>query len=783
MLSKVTKWLRTHGPDILEIIRNLSQVLAETVGKQSMATSLVPTIPDVGRQSRPKDYKQVVFLLLDQLSKHVKNEILIIIEDSHALSNYDKEFLANLLANHPRNVHVLISRRQQEEDGSLLSSPEVRYLMKQDRLIKIHGLNKDAAGLLLEKRNVDYDHKSLGSINDFLNGNPYFLNLLASIAVESRFSLRGGEFRKLLKLDFQKLGEYLHSQVYMNLTEFESVLRASSILPSNIHAELLSYMLNNHKLQEIHDQILELERRGILCKDEVGGYRFFHTIFQSYIRDRLLSGIRRVQLHKATASYYRKLGEVAPTPLSLTASLYHSERADDYETQYWALYQFAGVYQTLQMFTESKQHGETALQVAIEHKDEEKEFEALLLLLGLIPYLKLDDPEKKISRLKHLVKSEKLSTKENQVRVLFAEAIYKTAVGKPIIAIKIFEECIRFAEQTGEERNFLHIMLNEAILLRDLWKIKEARKKLRICLRGYERLGDSQGIMLSLLAMGNLECLSNPKKATELYQRALNIAEKYKNYGVIATALHGMGIISFDTNDFPKAESYFKKSISITRKTGDTIGLTSTYNELARVMIATGRLKQASKIIKKTRKICKDLGHLEGLGHINLLMGDILEIRRKWDNAKRRFLNAHRLFTELGDSRHAEYAQLRYANVGSWYANEWIRNIYKGEYQAKIGSDGFTDAERRLNPFVEKKVRVTVNQGRWKNLPISGFQLVYEGILHKEKRVGRLTKLDLLMGHGRFDWWIEGNVVKGAEPFTGNFLIAPFFVESIEKID
>ena len=441
------------------------------------------------------------------------------------------------------------------------------------------------------------------------------------------------------------------------------------------------------------------------------------------------------------------------------------------------------IYQTLQMFEESKQHGEKALQVARELKDEEKEFEVLILLLGLVPHLKIIDHEKKLSRVKHLVKNEKLSTEENQGRVLFAEAIYEAIVGNPITAIKIFEECSKFVKQTGEERNFLNVMLNEAILLTDLGKIKEARKKLRICLRGFEKLGDSHGIMLSLLAMGNLECMSNPRKATEFYQKTLKIARRQKSYGVIANALHGMGVVSFDMNEFSKAESYFKRCINITRKTGDTIGLASTYNEIARVMIATGRLEQASKIIQNTKKICKDLGHLEGLGHVDLLMGDILEIKGKWDDAKRRFLNAYRLFTELGDSRHAEYAQLRYANVGSWYVNEWIRNLYTGKYQAKIGSDGLTDAERHLDPFVGKKVRVTVNQGRWKNLPIPGTKLVYEGTLHKGKRIGRMLKHDLLMGHGRFDWWIEGKVVKGAEPFTGNFLIAPFFVESIEKIN
>jgi len=782
LFSKFIKWLKKHGPEILEILKSMQQQQMNISLEKSVGTSSFPIVTSPRKRNLPRDYKQAVFKLLDQFVKQTKKEVLITIDDAHELSIYDREFLTDLLANHGKNIHILISRRPQEKLETLSVSPEISYFMKINRKVTISGLNDDAVGQFLQAHHMNYDQRLLSTIRELLNGNPYFLNLLVTVATTYDIPLRDKEFKKLVRLGISKFEEYLHSHFYVNLKKFDLVLKAASVLPSHIHAELLSYMLNGYNCQSVHEQILELERRGIFCKDEFGEYRFFHPLFQLYIYNQLLTSTERLLMHKAAASYYKKLAEDTPAPLSLIASLYHARKSLNKETEFWALQEFASIYRTVNRFRESKEYAQKALQMAIQLKDEEKEFETLIFLLSLMPYTKIDEPDKKLTRLKQLIKNEKIKTKRNEINVSLAEANYFIGLGKLVDAIKPTRKCSRLAKQIGDELNFFSFTENEAELLIDIGQIEKARKKLTTCLKGFEKLNVSHGIMATLLSMGNLECMFNPKKAIEFYQRSLEIAKKSKNYVAVATALHGMGIASFELNDVSQAVKLFKKCVRISQKMGDMVGLATTYVELARVMIPDGRFREASKIIKKVQMICEDLGNIAGLAHVELLIGEMLDAKGKNDEAKRRFLYANKLFTELGDSKKADYALLRANNVGFWYASEWARKVWLGEYEAKIGFDGLTDAERRLNPFVGKNVRITVNQGKWKGIPTLGMKLVYEGILHKEQYTKRIMKFDRLMGHGRFNWWIEGKVVKGVKPSSGNFLIIPFFVKSIKEI-
>jgi hypothetical protein len=38
------------------------------------------------------------------------------------------------------------------------------------------------------------------------------------------------------------------------------------------------------------------------------------------------------------------------------------------------------------------------------------------------------------------------------------------------------------------------------------------------------------------------------------------------------------------------------------------------------------------------------------------------------------------------------------------------------------------------------------------------------------------------MGHGKYNWWLEGKPVNMAESHFGNWIMQPFFVESIKEI-
>jgi tetratricopeptide (TPR) repeat protein len=762
IFSKIIEWLKKYGPDLLEIIKTIleTQKGQSSVNKQKENSQL--NIENATEQILLKDNRRVVFTLLSQFIKQAKKEVLIVIDDAHELALSDKEFLIDLCANLLPKIHVLILRRPQEKNGALFSSPEVRYFNKQDRIVKISGLSKDAVRQFLEFYEVNFNPSSLEKITKLLSGNPYFLNLLVNFAIAHNRTLQDKEFEKLASLGFSKIEDYLQSQYYTNLVNFDSILKAASILPAHIHAELLSYLLNNANYQRINEQILELEQRGIFLKDEFGGYCFFHPLFQLYIYNHLLSATQRLRFHNSATSYYQKIAKKTPTPLALIATLYHAEKAKDTERQFWALYLFALVYQRVGRLRESKDYAEKALLIAHELKDDKKEFDVLLLLFNtLIPHLKIDNPEEKLIRLKHLLRSEKLNTEENHLDVLLAEANYNEVKGNLEKALESIRECRRIAKQMNNEQEYLNFTQHEATLLTDLGQLENARKELNECLRGFEKIGNSLGVMVTSLSIGNIECLLNPQRAIELLQKSIEIAKKQKEYFTIANALHALGIANFELGKHSEAEHYFKKCITLTRKIGDTLGLMTTYEELAKVMIAMRRFEKASKLIEDARTICDELKHLEGLAYIEFLTGELLEAKEKFNEAEPRFLHASQLFDKLGNKKKAEYA-LR-------------------QYNAMRFSSFIAVKERKLNSFVGKKVRVVLNSNIWEETP-SSEKIVYEGILYKEKRLERIAELDRLMGLSKFRWWIEGKAVSGIRPCTGNFLVVPFSVENIEEI-
>ena len=86
------------------------------------------------------------------------------------------------MSNHSNKAHVLLSRRPQEKNTSLFSSPEISYLMKDNRIVEIKGLDIVATELLVKAYGITYELEVLKQITEQLGGNPYFLNLFLSSA-------------------------------------------------------------------------------------------------------------------------------------------------------------------------------------------------------------------------------------------------------------------------------------------------------------------------------------------------------------------------------------------------------------------------------------------------------------------------------------------------------------------------------------------------------------------------------------------------------------------------
>ena len=772
--SKIKNWLLKYYPDLLRFIQIILDMEGKVTGKQIMATNLLGIISHIDESSSHNSFDKAISCLLDQYAKEFGKNVYVVVEDTHELSIVDKKFLVELLANHSSEVHLILSRRTQEKSQSLYSSPEVNYLMRAKRIIYVKGLDTTAVGSLLREFGLSFDLKTLHKITGLSKGNPYILNLLADLAEKNNNKISGKILKPLSEQGILNVWNYVHSQFFENFIEFGPVLRASSILPSDIHAELLGQLLNNTDYQGIQNQLLELERREIFYKDEIGGYRFFHPLFAMYLYALLPSNDRK-NMHRIAALYYKGMAEVSPKPLHMVATQYHAEKAGDKELQFWVLHYFAEIFSYVRKIEVSKEYSEKALQLALQLKDGEKEFQCLILQFGLSTNTNIEKLDEKLLRLRYLAAKMKLKERD-KINALWAEANYFAGLGDPSKAIKPIKKCREMVKKINDDENYFLLTQYEASLLLDLREKEKARKLLIRCLAEFTKLGNEQGIMFVLGDMGNLEGMSNPKKSLEYLEKCLEIARNRQDLLVIANTLHGMGIANCELRKYNQAEKNFNECIKITKKIGDTKGLMLTYTELARVMLKKGQLKKASLLIRKAQAICKDSKHLAGDAIIELVKGEILEAKGQLDEARQRFLNASNYFNQLGIEDSAKYASYR--------ADQILPSRVKQQIQKfkKIGEDGFTEAERRINPFVGKKVRVVINEAIWINKSTQKTRIIYEGILHKENYSERLTETDRLLGIGKYDWWIEGNILGESKAFIGNYLIQPYLVESISEI-
>ena len=136
LLDKIKNWFNKNGPDLLKTIKGIVETSSKALGNQITFPSI--SIPTNSTEKVSKsDF--AVLTLIDQFTKQADRELYIIIEDAHLLPEIDKNFLADLMSNHSNKAHVLLSRRPQEKNTSLFSSPEISYLMKDNRIVEIKG--------------------------------------------------------------------------------------------------------------------------------------------------------------------------------------------------------------------------------------------------------------------------------------------------------------------------------------------------------------------------------------------------------------------------------------------------------------------------------------------------------------------------------------------------------------------------------------------------------------------------------------------------------------------
>lgn len=158
----------------------------------------------------------------------------------------------------------------------------------------------------------------------------------------------------------------------------------------------------------------------------------------------------------------------------------------------------------------------------------------------------------------------------------------------------LFEKCLAVMEQVGSERDIARALNNCANILDVLGSKDEARALHHRALAIRERVHDLHGICYSLSNIGWLEFdLENFAAARPLMEKALTLARRIADRNATASDLAALGEISFRQGDLTLAQTYLQEALDLRRAMEDRGGILTTTRQLGNTARAAGSFDAA----------------------------------------------------------------------------------------------------------------------------------------------------------------------------------------------
>ncbi|MDD4448205.1 MAG: tetratricopeptide repeat protein, partial [Methanothrix sp.] len=163
------------------------------------------------------------------------------------------------------------------------------------------------------------------------------------------------------------------------------------------------------------------------------------------------------------------------------------------------------------------------------------------------------------------------------------------------------------------------------------------------------------------------------KKATEYYERALQIAPDADLY-------HGLGTALMHLEKYDLARENLLKSAEAYRALGDLSGEAASVSRLASIDMLKGENDEALKKLQKISEIMKSLGDIKGEAAALQEMARLDMIRCDYDGARQKLTESLELLKAAGDRKGAAFALFNLASL----------DLEKGDFSA-AGAE-FTEA-------------------------------------------------------------------------------------------
>lgn len=140
-------------------------------------------------------------------------------------------------------------------------------------------------------------------------------------------------------------------------------------------------------------------------------------------------------------------------------------------------------------------------------------------------------------------------------------------------------------------------------------------------------------------------------KASETYQKMLEIEEKFENFNGISSALSGIGNVYYTNKQTEKAIEIFEQCLDIAKTHNFRLKEANYLMNIAMAKVDQGKYNEALDMLEEALKISEEEGNLSNKAILYSNIGRIYKIQLNYDEALENYQQAQRINSELGQIR------------------------------------------------------------------------------------------------------------------------------------
>jgi len=178
----------------------------------------------------------------------------------------------------------------------------------------------------------------------------------------------------------------------------------------------------------------------------------------------------------------------------------------------------------------------------------------------------------------------------------------------------------------------------QGIIVRHQGNYSKATLLLEKSLTLYRELGDSWGIAISLVSLGNIiENLGDHERAAGLLEEGLKLLREEGDKWGIATALSNLGLIRYEQGNYQQAKVLSQESLDLRRGLKDERGMLIALANLGEVARHQGDYQQAKALFSEGLILNQKLGDKILIAHFLECSAELASAQSQWERSAKLF--------------------------------------------------------------------------------------------------------------------------------------------------